>query len=76
MGMVTEQTRILKEIRNAKIAVAGNTAGFLVGVGITYATIFSPSLSYFIVAWGAIIFCPIYAVKSLMKLRKLKKSLV
>ena len=76
MDMATEQTRILKEIRNAKIGVAGNTAGFPVGVGITYATIFSPTLSYFVVAWGAIIFCPIYAVKSLFRLRKLKKLLV
>ena len=76
MGVAVEQSQILKEIRNSKISIAGNTAGFLVGVGITYATIVSPSFSYFIVAWGAMIFCPIYAVKALIKLRNLKKLLV
>lgn len=76
MGVAVEQSQILKEIRNAKISIAGNTAGFLVGLGITYATIVSPSFSYFIVAWGAMIFCPIYGVKALIKLRKLKKLLV
>ena len=70
----TEYERILTEAQKAKKTVIGYTVGFFVGLAITIGTL-SSSSSFALIAWGAIIFCPIYAIKNFHKYKKLNTFL-
>jgi len=72
--MAVEVEQILIETQKAKRGAIGYAIGFVLGVLVTLATYSSPS-SYFIITWGAIIFCPYYAIKNLMRYKKLKAML-
>lgn len=69
--MSSEYDQILVEIQKARKSAIGNTIGFVVGVVITLLTYLSPS-PIFLIAWGAIIFCPIAAVRSYRRYKKLQ----
>jgi hypothetical protein len=53
----------------------GNLIGFGVGVLVTLLTYLSPS-PVFLIAWGAIIFCPISAARSYSKYKKLSNAMI
>lgn len=72
--MATEIEFIVQETQKAKKSAIGYSIGFVVGLLITVGTLFSPS-AYFILTWGAMIFCPYYAVKNFRKYKKLKAIL-
>ncbi|MEO9321625.1 MAG: hypothetical protein ABI361_13240 [Nitrososphaera sp.] len=68
--MATEHDPILMARQKAKRSIIANSIGLCAGVLITILTLLSPS-PIFLVAWGAIIFCPISAVRSYSRYRKL-----
>lgn len=69
--MTIEYDQILLEASKAKKSVIANSIGFSIGVLVTVLTLVSPS-PVFLLAWGAIIFCPISAVRSFRRYKKLK----
>jgi hypothetical protein len=72
--MTTEFEHVVMETSKAKKSVIGNSIGFTVGVLITALTLFSPS-PIFLLAWGAIIFCPIAAARSYRRYKNLRAML-
>jgi len=72
--MTTEVDCFIIEANKARKSVIGNSIGFAVGILVTILTMLSPS-PIFLLAWGAIVFCPIAAVRSYMRYRKLKAAL-
>jgi len=57
----------MDEIQKAKSGIILNSIGFCVGLATLVIDVIP------VIAIGAILFCPYYAVKSLRKYRKLKK---
>ena len=72
--MGTEYEQILTETKKAKKTAIDYAAGFFVGLAITIGTLSSPS-SFALIMWGAIIFCPVYAIKNFRKYKKLRTFL-
>ena len=72
--MAPEYEQILTEAQKAKKTAIGYTVGFFVGLAITFGTLSSPS-SFALITWGAIIFCPIFAIKNFHKYKKLNTLL-
>ena len=70
----TEYDQIIIETSKAKKSTIANLIGLSVGVLVTVLTLVSPS-PIFLLAWGAIIFCPISAVRSFGRYKKLKALL-
>ena len=72
--MTLEQEQLVIEATKAKKSVIANLIGFSAGILITIVTLVSTS-PIFLLAWGAIIFCPISAVRSYRRYTKLKSIL-
>jgi hypothetical protein len=68
---MTNEINLVIETNKAKKSAIANSAGFAAGVLVTVLTLVSPS-PIFLLAWGAIIFCPIGAVRSYRRYNKLK----
>jgi hypothetical protein len=69
-----EPDQITIEVGKAKKGVIGNVIGFSVGLLVTILTLVSPS-PIFLLAWGAIIFCPISAIRSYRRYKKLMSTI-
>ena len=72
--MATEYDQISLEVRKAQKSIIVNMTAFAAAVLITVLTYLSPS-PVFLIAWGAMIFCPISALKSYRKYSKLSTVL-
>ncbi len=68
--MTLEHEQLIIEATKAKKSVIANSIGFLAGILVTVVTMVSSS-PIFLLAWGAIIFCPISAVRCYLRYRKL-----
>ena len=68
--MTIDFEQIQMATQSAKRNAIGYTIGFFVGLAITIVTLTSPT-AFAIITWGAIIFCPIYAIKHFSRYRKL-----